>query len=380
MKILHFADSHFSSKRLDECVSNFKYMVDYGAKNNVDMFVGAGDLFDANTMINSNEYNSAVSLISEMSGIAPVVLIRGNHDPDGSLDIFNTLRGLKYSINAYDTVGTHIVSDKNGNDIEILALPYINPIVFNALGEKVSAVFDSAKDYYDAQILEFKKHPKPANIPKAIIAHLSVYGAELANNEKIVANEVMLDVDSLDDPEFDAVFLGHIHRRNQSIFKGTRIRYSAPHYRISYGEKSEGVGFIVWDINAGNTVIDIQNTPAKEMVEYHMSVDETKTYISSGTLPFEIDPNVDTKIVADVSEGTTHMFDKEKIAKKVDSGSVKINLKTIPKTRVRSKSIANNMSVSDKVREWISVSGVEASDGVFKKADYLESILSPNLR
>jgi len=378
MKILHFADSHFSSKRLNECVRNFEWMIDYAKTNDIDMIIGAGDLFDVNTMINSEEYKQAIRLVGELSGIAPVYLIRGNHDPKGSLSAFDSLSGIKYQIKVFNDVDIHEISDKSGDRVSVLMLPYINPMIFNGLGQGVSGIFDDASDYYKSKIKEFKRFE--TIYKKIVVGHISVYGAEFANNEKIVSNEVMLDVNDLNVPEFSAVMLGHIHKREQVIFSGTNIRYSAPHYRTSYSEKTNSVGFVVWTINDDNTEIELVNTPAKKMVEFKLDVEQTKSYISSGELPFEMPENTDIKIVADIPEGMTAMFNKKKLSKISDDndGSVLVKLKTIPKTNVRSETIANLNTISEKIREWLNVVDIEINEDIIKKAEILEAIVADN--
>ena len=108
--ILHTADSHFQSNRLDECVFNASYIVDYANKNNPDLIVHSGDLFHKNTMINSREYLSAVDFIADLSSVAPVILVRGNHDPDGSFNVFKKMP----DIYAYDDFGTIEYADMDG--------------------------------------------------------------------------------------------------------------------------------------------------------------------------------------------------------------------------------------------------------------------------
>jgi len=374
VKILHFGDSHFANKRLDECWRNFEYMIEYGRDNGIDMFVCAGDLFDANTMIDSHEYNKAVEGIGKMSEIAPVVMIRGNHDPDGSLGVFERLGGINYKIYVFNNTAEVDIEDKNGNKVRMLLLPYVNPIIFNAVDNKINSIFSNAKEYYDDLIKTFSK--VETEHPKVIVAHLSVYGAQLANSEKIVANEVMLSVDDLRHKSFDAVMLGHIHKRDQDIFIDSNIRYSGSHYRINYGEKNNEVGFIVWDISKGRTSLELINTPAKKMVEYHLNERQSKHFISTGSLPFEIDKDADIKVVADVKEGVSHVFDKGWITRRMKGGigTVKIQLKTVPKTMVRAKDIGSKKTLREKVSMWLDVSHKKPTKSLLEKADLVEEI------
>jgi len=342
-------------------------MIDYSVDEDVDLFVCAGDLFDKNTTINSEEYNQAVRLIGAMSDVAPVVMIYGNHDPAGSLDVFKYLKGRKYSISVYDKVEEVETFEQSYSQYHMLVLPFIGIKSFSFDANNVAETFKRANKHYKEAVRGFIDKPF-AKRPKFIVGHFSVYGAELANSERITSNDLILSVDDFDG-NVDAVMLGHIHKRDQKIFDGKNIRYPGSHYRLNFGEKAQP-GFVIWDIDDGRVHSYTVDTPARDMAEFCMSVDETEQYIKTGKLPFNMPENADVKVNVEIKEGAAHLFDRESLkGLHVGGGDLKVGFKTIAKESVRSKDIGSKKSVPEKVKEWAKLVGIKKSGGLVDKIE-----------
>jgi len=362
MKIFHFADSHFSSKRLDECSRNFKYMIDYVRDTGCTVAVCAGDLFDKNTMINSPEYLKAVEYISELSNIMPVYIVRGNHDPSNSLDIFKKIN----NVFVYDNIESGVIVDKNGESVKALFMPYINPAIF-ASNTTIKDLYDSASEYYKNKIREFAKEDGV----KVVVSHISVLGAELGNSEKIVQGEVMLTIDDFDG--VDAVLLGHIHNHKQRLLEDTNIQYTGSHYRMRFGEK--GVpGFIIWDIGDG-VRWEFVKTPAKEMVEVRITNDEIRKFINGEKLDIDVKPKSDVKVIVDIDESLKPLLDKEKLNELFPECNVTQSIKTISVQRKEYDEMASKNSLSQKFALWCKLNDIDFTKEQINFIDEMEQEL-----
>lgn len=370
MRVLHFADSHFSSKRLDECVRNFEYMVDYAIKNDVELAVCAGDLFDKNTMINSKEYLEAVRLISKLSEYMPVYIVRGNHDPEGALDVFKELQGSKYNIFVFDEIDNDLMISKNNWMLDTLFLPYINPFKFAVNSGSIKEIYDDASMYYRSKIKEFVN--KESVYPKVVVGHFTVQGVIFGNSEKIISNEVMLNID--DFKGVDAVMLGHIHNNHQDLFDGKNICYSNSHYRINFGEKGDP-GFVIWYIaDKDHIKYEFIETPAREMYELYMSNEDVREFIENGIFDLDIIENSDIKLHIEIEDVLSNLFDKQALlAKFPDNCNVTISLKTISTENKKYEEYVKNDGLLDKFKIWAENNNIEVDERYISKLEKMES-------
>ena len=176
-KILHTADSHFKRDRLDECIFNSMYIVDYATQTTPDLIVHAGDLLDRNTVVNSEEYLAAVDFIEDLSAIAPVLLVRGNHDPEGSFKVFNKFPNV-YAFEKLDIFSFNQIDNiEYPYPVKVAVIPYQKTT--SVSGETVSKAHVSVADQLKEHLINFDKEKNEKGL-KLVVAHVSVSGAELA--------------------------------------------------------------------------------------------------------------------------------------------------------------------------------------------------------
>lgn len=362
MKVLHTADIHFKSKRIEECKRISSFMVDYVKNNNIDLTVIAGDLFDKNAMINSPEFRAAVDFVSNLSKYNQVIIIRGNHDPNGSLEAFSKFRGLKYDVDVFNELGFFEYLS-----LDLLAIPYFNPASISGV-ETAAEMYDANKDLIIKKINEFAE--KKTNKPKLVIAHISVQGAELANSEKISRGEVMLSVDDFKLDDIDAVMLGHIHQSSQALFKDKNIRYCGAPYRTNFGEKNN-TGFFVWDLKKGNTTFEFVDTPSKEMISVEWDESQIDNFIKSGDVSeLVLQDDAELKLTINIPEGRSHLIDKEKL--KQIHPNINIGINVIPTNEVSNEEVLKTTNVFEKFSSVIEAYLDETpGDSMVKKVDYM---------
>jgi len=362
MKILHTADNHFKKNRIDEAIKCSDNIVDYLESNDVDIVAHCGDIFDKNTTVNSPEYLASLDFIYRLSKHAPVVMIRGNHDPVGSLSAFQKMDNV------------HVV-EKPGRvtvgGIDFFTLPYVSV-------QEQSDDFSSIKEAFrkatlDTQALLVSYGKYESNLPRVFLGHIFVDDAVLANSETISANEVMLSLDDLRMAKCDMYLLGHIHNHEQDIFKGFPVRYCGAHYKTNFSETQEP-GFFVWDTDNPKKP-EFVKTNARGMHEFEMDVDDVRAFVNDRKLPFDIPGDSDVKIRMRVPQSIRAMVKRDDLLKFVpDDSTLTMSRITVPEVKLRNEKIAKLRRFSDKLVEWCSMKKIKASDGLINKAERLEGL------
>lgn len=148
-----------------------------------DIIVHLGDLFDNRNVIPINLLNYAMDIVEEISSIAPLHIIVGNHDLwTRSTSEINTIRPFKYIPNVF-------IYDKptkiEFNKKSILMLPFV---------EKRLDQIEILKEYSGCDFL---------------FCHSDLNGAKMHLNS--VANKNLDKIDVSDFSGYKKVYTGHIH-------------------------------------------------------------------------------------------------------------------------------------------------------------------------
>ena len=355
-RILQIGDSHFGNRRLDECVRNFDFIIEYATKEKPHLIFHTGDLFDRNTSINSPEYFAAINGMQALAKIAPVYIIRGNHDPDGALDIFKKFDRF----NVYDEITEIKISTLPLMDV--LFVPYINPLKLGS-GLTYDEVHINTTDSLRRIINKFVA--KSGDF-KVVVAHLSIRDAVLANSEKIMSDELILDIKDLTLPKIKMVMLGHIHNNNQPLLEKYPIRYNGAHYRYDFGEKGQP-GFVMWEVGSDKAVPTTIYTPVKEMREIEIDEVAVRKFIKTKKLDFDLEDNADIKLVFNIPEGISTMLDLSALLKTCPgSSTLKIVKRIKPQIVVRSQDISKFKTEEDRFAEWGRLNNVIMTDSIKK--------------
>lgn len=369
MKVLHTGDTHFREKELGESLRCFEFIIERARGEGIDLVIHAGDLFDRNMMVDSPAYHEAIKATLKLAGVAPIVMVRGNHDPERSLDIFYELKTV-YPVYLFQEIGTFPI-EVNGETVTIAALPYRKKSDFDlpaglSVEEQNRFVAGEMGRMVHCQ-LPISNSQLP--IKKLLVGHVTVAGSELANKQTVSQGEPALGIEDLLAMGCEGYFLGHIHQHEQGIFQNTPIRYCGPHYRTNFGETQQ-LGFWLWEDGNWERV----NTPARRAVNLRMSEAETRQYLESGEIPGHIrayteDPGVDCKIKIDVPQALARQVDETKIAELTGAA---VEKRVLPGTAARGDNIQEMGSLREKFCVWAEKNGVVAEAGLLAMVEGLE--------
>ena len=276
IRMLHFADFHLGmenygrvqpetgfSSRVHDFLKRLDEVFDYGRQNEVDLVVFAGDAFKNRTP-NPTLQREFARRIRQMSDHCPVVLLLGNHDVAtsssraSSLDIYQTL--AVPSVLLGDEYKLHNVETKSGAAI-VGTVPY--PIKARLLTEDEDHALDSQAQTERFQTtvsqmlseLTDQARRAPERLPRVLVGHFTVSGARTGSEREVMlGSDVTVSLGDLDDPAWDYVALGHIHK-HQCLTSGARtpVVYSGSLERIDFGEENEPKGFCWVELERGRT-------------------------------------------------------------------------------------------------------------------------------
>mgnify|MGYP003673784494 CR=1 FL=1 len=219
-KFAHISDTH---------IRNLKYHTEYKEvfsslykrlkEEKVDYIIHCGDIAHTKTQISPEFVDLCSDFFRNLAKIAPTYVILGNHD--GNLRNFSRLDALSPIVEALDIPTLHLAKKSSQIALE-------SPYVLNVL-----SIFD--KDNWDLNIDEEK-----VNIA---LYHGAVKGAKTDVGYTIEHGDV--DIETL--KRFDYGFLGDIHKSNQVLDSGGKIRYAGSTVQQNHGE-SDDKGFLIWEI------------------------------------------------------------------------------------------------------------------------------------
>ena len=221
MKFAHIADTHIRNLKFHyeyKCV--FEKLYEKLREEKVDYIIHCGDIAHTKTQISPEFVEMCTDFFRNMADIAPTYIILGNHD--GNLKNSNRQDALTPIADALRHPQLHLLKNSGETVLD-------DDFTLNVL-----SVFDT-----DNWV-----EPSDENKINIALYHGSISGCRTDIGWKMEHGEN--DVSIFD--EFDYAFLGDIHKTNQILDEGGRIRYCGSTVQQNHGETNDK-GFLVWDID-----------------------------------------------------------------------------------------------------------------------------------
>ena len=264
IRLLHFADIHIGMEnygkvdpgsgvnaRVLDFLERFDELIDYGLEREVDLVIFAGDAYKRRSPNPTYQRGFAKRVKRVVDAGVPVVLLVGNHDLPtmtqrattvdifSTLDVPNVIVGREYEVHTVMTAG---------GPVQVATVPY--PIRQRLLvndeyrGLSIEEL-DKELEHIVTETIEGLKGSLDPDIPAVLTAHLSVSNATYGSERSVmIGRDAVVAKSALDDPAWDYVALGHIHK-HQSLNEENQppIVYAGSLERIDFGEEGDPKGF-----------------------------------------------------------------------------------------------------------------------------------------
>ena len=253
MKILHTADWHIGKqlKKIDfapDLQYFFDWLVAHIAKEQIDVLLVAGDIFDManppqNAMI---QYYNFLRQMLQQNPHCKIVITGGNHD--GPL-VLNAPADLLQLLNITVVGGApeniaDLFVDLNINDERLIvaAVPYLRDrdvrrvAPGESYNDKVAQMREGLAQYYADVNDHYIQHYK--GLPFIVMGHLYAQGAQSSDSERDIqiGNQAGINAEIFGDwPDY--VALGHIHK--PQIVGAPNVRYSGSPIPFSFSERMD---------------------------------------------------------------------------------------------------------------------------------------------
>ena len=276
MKIIHTADWHLGKRldgfsRFEEQIDVMNEIVEIADREDVDLVLIAGDLFDA--------FNPAVEAVDlfyktlkRLTNTAkrPVIAIAGNHDSPERIAFgadLMTPSGVFLSPVYNGYVEPVSLSDAFGA-VDFYLLPFIKPA--NVRRFYPEEAIESYTDALRCAVEHMNVDPSARNV---LVTHQFVTGGIRSDSEDVTVGGTD-NVDAAVFDGFDYVALGHLHGA-QSIGRET-LRYSGTPLKYSFSEKDQEKSITVVELGEKGSVSisTLPLTPQRDMREVRGTYDE----------------------------------------------------------------------------------------------------------
>jgi DNA repair protein SbcD/Mre11 len=263
VKLLHTADWHVGKglagrSRADEHRAVLAETVELARREEVDLVVVAGDLFDSASPSPEAEHIVYQTLLS-LSDVGPVVAIPGNHDNERRLEAIASLFELVHVVvRPFPDPRPVRLETSKGEPVCIATLPWISHRYAvradQLMSKEASGLTGDFRDRM-ARIIETITEPFSANSVNLVVGHVTIAGAQLGGGERTAQTIFDYWIDPSAFPS-DAHYaaLGHLHKAQQ-MPGPCPIRYSGSPLMLDFSDIADTQVALVVEASPGTPAI-----------------------------------------------------------------------------------------------------------------------------
>lgn len=260
-RVAVIADSHFDEhSRFEECVRLHGWIADDLRARRVDAVVHTGDVYERKST--PLERQAVADWVRRVASVAPVLVVRGNHDAVDDLPLLERL-ATEHRVIVEQAAGVHTVG---GIEIAALAWPRKAALLAASgadgkeLGEAV------AGDALRAVLRGLGQELRRQSGPRLFAAHAMVRGSITSTGQPLVGCDMELGLEDLALVGADAYALGHVHKGQRWEVDGRPVVYPGSPRRTAFGElEPKGYTLLEWD-ESGSVRDTFVEAPATPMI------------------------------------------------------------------------------------------------------------------
>lgn len=353
---------------LDQILAHARAM---HGRHELDAVIWLGDLYDRESGI--DDRNTLKTYLLAFGALAPQVIVQGNHDKPGDLDILADLSAAATIRVVTEPTMLYMPA------AAIACLPYPAKGGLVAAGVTADGMRDAVALGFDAVFARLGAELAASTLPPLFVGHITVGGAETSVGQPMIGHDVQIDGSHLAKlPPDAAKVLGHIHKP-QVIHGAYYVGSIAP---CDFGE-AERKRFLVLEHTAG--VWQVESVPLNVAPLYHVEGVFDGTAVSwlvkrgpEGAVETTPATFAGCEVRARVrfsagDAGRLAVARAQLLADFADAAHLEIEPVAIPEQSVRAPEIARATTTVEKLGEWCRLAGVATSEGVLAKLSRLEA-------
>ena len=365
-RVAIIADSHFDEgSRWEEGLRIHDWIVRDLELRGVDLILHAGDVFERKST--ARERLEVARFLTAAASLAPVVVVRGNHDALEDLAIFGKLE-TRHPVIVEEAAAVHVVA---GVAVACLAWPRKASLLAatgdtgKEAGERSAG--DALRNVLRGLGLQLEAHDGP----RVLLSHAQVCGSRTSTGQPLVGCDLEVGLEDLALCGADFYALGHIHLPQDWTINGAPVVYPGSPRRTAYGELEEK-GYVVATLEAGRPVgWDRIPTPAAPMLLIEAAYTPARGLeITSKAFPhaervagaeMRLRVTVDAEHRAAARSAAAEL---EAEARALGAVAVKVEEVVRPKSTARAPEVAAAVDLGAKLRAMWSARGLEPAPEV----------------
>ncbi len=238
--LAQITDSHFDhTSRWQETCEIHEWIADELERRRPDLILHTGDVYERPSV--PSERIHVAGWFQRLAAIAPVLIVRGNHDALVDLEIFRKLE-TEHPLYVEEACGSHLMPP-----FAVAAVAWPRKAHLLATAGRALKPLEEAE--LAAQAIRNVigglgvRLGEWAHGPRILAAHAMVRGSKTSKGQPLVGCDMEIGIEDLALAGADFVALGHIHMGQEWMFNGAPIVYGGSPRRTEYGEL-EDKGFI----------------------------------------------------------------------------------------------------------------------------------------
>jgi len=346
MKIISTSDWHLCGGMDEDISKSLVQIEDKATQVMPNLIVIAGDIYHRAS--DPGGRNPAAEHIQRLADIAPVLIVRGNHDAPGDLQILSRLQA-KNKIWVHEEPSTLVFKESADHIVAVHTMPWFTKSRWLATHPSESkeasdrSVGDLALQYIQTVILN-----TPGIDAHILVGHLLINGARAQNHQPLIGQGVTLGQYDLPEAGLFAAILGHIHLKQE--FTSPRFFYNGSIAALNYGETPDKY-FSILDTRTG----DVEWIKLNTIGRWQIDIDWAQG------IPKDLDPdhlwipNSRLRINLKIADGENVEYTKHLIGEYFEAFKpleLDIRPQLVPKTELRSLAIASATGMIDKLRAY----------------------------
>lgn len=401
VKVLHFADLHLGVEnygrldpatglhtRLLDFMRSFDEVVEYALEEAVDLVLFAGDAYKNRDPNPTHQREFARRIHCLASADIPVFLLIGNHDIPrttgraDTLDIFATLEVP--NVYVARRPATYRIPTRSG-PVQIVALPWVVRSHLLTREEHKNRSLSEIEELTLSKvenILKTEVARLDSDVSTILAVHGAVQGATYGSERSVMlGQELVLPLSLLNNPTFDYVALGHIHRHQVLRRKQPPIVYAGSLDRIDFGEEKEAKGFVVAEVERGRAqyeFIELATTRPFVTIEAQAKGADPMAQVQKAIARHDVQDAIVRLIIHTTMEKNRLLHDNEihrLLSKAFKVATVVRDVERVSRLRLGSDQTIEQMTPLEVLERYLQVRQVP-KERIEKLLEYAQRIMS----